>query len=269
MAYDRNRGITPGGQFFGMLGTSLSQILGGYLGAKLEQDKERREFGANKRILQRRFPNMPPEQLDQASRIPSKQLPEMISGINASEFRNVMQGPTPEPGQVEQPIGGSLAETLQPSSISQQQDMIQPQQPIQDKDITKDDTEAISDEAERITALENRLKEANLDPSQYEKVSNYISKSKQILRDTIVSDAKIQRAIEENKAKQAIAERKTSLAERQFERQILTEDRAYERSKLEQKGKEQDRLYKEYGESYKTLQDSYSCLLYTSPSPRD
>ena len=85
MAYNQNfQNFTPAGQAIGLLGGTLSQILGGYLGAKLEQDKTRREFDANKRILQARFPGMSDQQLSPHAQVPSSQLPQMIEGLSAA-----------------------------------------------------------------------------------------------------------------------------------------------------------------------------------------
>jgi len=262
MVNNQFKGFTPAGQIVGTLGTSLSQILGGYLGAKLEQDKQRREFDANKKILQLRYPNMSEEELSQLSQVPANRLPQIIQGIGDAEFLKVMGGNgTMQQGQPSE--SNRLIQTLQPENIPEellpQQGINQqiPEEITQDQEDFKDEnTKVIANEADELTKMEDRLKAANLNPAQYTKIKEYIDNRRKILRDTILSDTKTQMDIIEAQRKARLDEEKTAFAREKFDREIIQADKANKIKELELESKNQDRLQKQYGESYKLLIDS-------------
>jgi len=276
MPYDPYRGMTPGGQFAGMLGTSLSQILGGYLGAKLEQDKMQREFDANRRILKARYPNISEEQLSEYAQVPSQQLPQLLQGLGAREFQQVLGGQAPQqempeqiPGQIPQEMQPGMAPQemqpgMAPEEVGQMPDMPQlPSQQVfpQQQPYTTEDALAISDEANRIAALEDNLKNASLDENQYMLIRKYIDDSKKALRDTVLSDQQLQMKLAEADRKRLLDEQKTALEQAKFERKILTEDRAHKLKKLEQEEKQQNKLIEQYGKRYAELIDSKNSKL--------
>lgn len=274
MAYDPYRGMTPGGQFVGMLGTSLSQILGGYLGAKLEQDRMQRDFDSNKRILKARYPNMPEDQINEYSQVSSRDLPQLIQGLGASQFQQVMRGQAPGIAESQQ-----LPEEMLPEQefapgmqqagmqVPDMQDMglggqIPQQQPIAPQPIMSPEEErlenssTITNELNRLNAIEESLKASNLDMQQYMGIRKYLDDSKQALKDAMLSDQELQMKIAEAERKRILDEQKTAFERQKFERKILTEDRDYKLKQLQREEKQQDRLFEEYGERYSNLQNT-------------
>jgi hypothetical protein len=83
----RYRDYNPTSEFLGNLGTGLSSILGGYLGAKVEQDKTRRQQQDNERILKARYPNMPGQQLKEYSLTDQRFLPHLMSSLDQQKQR--------------------------------------------------------------------------------------------------------------------------------------------------------------------------------------
>jgi len=260
MAYDQNRGFTSGGQFVGLLGGTLSQILGGYLGAKLEQDRTRRESESNQRILQARYPNMPKEQLEQYSQIPSQQLPQMMQGLGAAEFQRVMGGGMPQQqGAQEQQMEQGMApqegmmqqqDMGAPEGIPQQQGMMQEQGMPEMSMGEESDGQIISDAASELAMLEDRLKGSRLDEAQYMKVRKYIDDNKRAIQESILNDENLKVKIAEADRKRLLDDEKTVLAREKFERKIVTENREHKLKKLEQEEKSQDRLFKEYHDPF-------------------
>jgi len=255
MAYDQNfQNFTPGGQAIGMLGGTLSQILGGYLGAKLEQDRTRREFDANRRILKARYPNMPDEELSQYAQIPSQQLPQMMQGLGASEFQRVMGGQQAGMQQQQQPQEryGFTPEAL---GIEQQQLTQMPEGQLRDvgkavaqrapapRDdrMTRDDKIAITDELNDISALEDRLANSNLTQQQYMQVAKHIQDRRGAVQQTILEDRKLQAKLD----KLDLDRRADERAQVKLDSDLA--EKKYNRSLAERKALN-DLYYKDYAE---------------------
>lgn len=124
MAYDPiYRGMSPNAQIASAIATPLSQVLGGYLGAKLEENKLRREVESNKSVLGAIFNDLPPEQLDKLSRVPSSQLNSVIEGLQSKQVKNIFNAGQGLQGTQSTPGIPSMAQLQQlpqmPQSLSQ------------------------------------------------------------------------------------------------------------------------------------------------------
>jgi len=255
MAYDPNfQNFTPAGQAIGAIGGTLSQILGGYLGAKLEQDKTRREFDANKRIIKARYPGMTDQQLSEYAQIPSSQLSQMMQGLGAAEFQKVMRGPGAGMQQ-QQPQQEGYGFTPEALGVDpQQQQMMQmpegqiqqvgeaiqqrPRAPRDDR-MTRDDKIAITNELNDIADLETRLGSSNLSEQQYMQVAKHIADRKQIVQDTLLEDRKLQVSLD----KLELDKRKDERDQIRLEEQL---ESGKTNRKMQQRKALNDLYYKDY-----------------------
>ena len=99
MAYNPNE-FSPMGQLMLGIGGGLSGIMQGYVNSKIEEDKLKRQALTNKQILRVQFPDMPKNDLDAYSNVPTQQLSGVISGLRSQRLGQVLGG-----GQQETPQG--------------------------------------------------------------------------------------------------------------------------------------------------------------------
>jgi len=256
------RGMSPAAQVASVVTGGLGTVLGGYLSAKLEEDRMRREFEGNKRVLQASYPNMPDEQLDQMSRVPAGQLKDVLGGLQSREFVDVMSagrggGMMPQEQAPMQPAEQQLApedaqmmqqETPGLEGSSQLEALPDLENTPKGSFSERQVIRAANEEAAEIGQIEQALMSSNLDEKRYMQVSQELSKRK------------------DNLVKNLINQEKISLKQAEIARNQENEDRkfAFEREKYlstlsERDAKREDlrikRLDDKHGEYYNNLMD--------------
>ena len=273
MPYDRNRSFSSRGQFVGMLGTSLSQILGGYLGAKLEEDKERREYGANKRILAQRYPNMSDNELDEIARVPRGQLDQMIQGVSAGELQRVLSGGMPEGQQMPPPAEGiPEGQQMLPSAegvpggqqvsgqdlpidadveLGAQPEVILPEQALGGSLVSdKQFSENIAKQTEQLVDLESAINTANLTLQDRQAAMGLLDSKKRQIYDSIKNREDVKIKIAEHYRKLENDKRTAARGDIELGLKMSAEERA-----------KQKVLIDEYGEAFKNLVKSEGDLI--------
>jgi len=245
--------MSPAGQFAGMVGTSLSQVLGGFLGAKLEQDRMRRQFDTNRRILKARHPKMSEEELSEYAQVPTENLQQVMGGISQRGLSDVMAAGA----QQQLPEDIMQQEQLQQQDMmgAMQEDGAEIMQGIQDLDnvpagspLERRVIREANMEAAKIQDMENALATTNLDRNEYEAARKHIDDRRKALEDRLMDREKIAMKQQEARRRQANEDRKFDLDRQKFLQSIGLE-------KAKQEERRQGRLDKKYDEYYNDLLD--------------
>jgi hypothetical protein len=268
MAYDPNQTFSPAGQMVMGIGGGLTQILGAYLGAKVDADKRRREFESNKRIIRANNPNMSDEDLNYYAAATEKQMPQLIEGLRGQSFRDVLQGPQQQQALAEAQQQGqfpqiaaqqdqqaALEEAMQqnqvPSStqrLQQTNEILSQLDPNLAQKVSDSlDKKYIANEARDIGALKNRLMNATgLTSDQQLKIQDILMKKEQNLQKVILDDKKLQekRALEAEKT--AIEQEKLNIAREGLNVKKMNAKNATDKLKFEREEKIYDRFEKAY-----------------------
>lgn len=267
------QGLSPAGQIASAIATPLSQVLGGYLGSKLEEDKMRREVESNRAVLRASFPGLPPDQLNQLSRVSPTQLQTVIGGLQSRGLKNVMnagaglqstqpmQPMQPMPSMLQQPIQQESLQPYQPQQ-EQMQDMT-PQEPSIQLPSLDDMSRggytqrqvimAGNQKAKKLNDMQEAANAENLSPEQRMQVATYIAGERKQLVSMMQGEDRL-RILERDKAvKRAIEAEDLAFKKEQYYASRSDKEREYLQS-------EDARLDKKFGEKYRKDLESEAAI---------
>ena len=221
--YDQYGNYSPSHAFLGSLGTGLSQILGGYVGQKLEQDRIKRQYETNEKILRSRFPDMDPQQIAEAAQVPTQNIKDVISGLESRNYQTLMSGGQPGMQQPQQPLQPDLAlqrpffaEPPSPEAQMMQQPQMMPEAIAQQQmaqQVAPGQELTTGDIAQSLTSDINRLQTGlttlPLNSKQTKEVNDLINSKKEQLTKLVI-----------NRENEAAAERRFQKKNEQFDKKF-------------------------------------------------